>query len=275
MVGNQTLPRWRIPETQTKITAQSSYRHETRHHCRNSNAAGDCGIGIIRVSGSAVVDIAQQILGCCPKPRVASLLAFNDAQGVTIDQGIAPIFRSKFFHRGRCLRATSPWRPHCCQLILSTVLAAGARLAEAGEFSLRAFLNDKLDLLQAEAISGLIHAGSEQAARAAQLSLRGDFSRQVEAIRADLLSLRVYVEACIDFTDEDIDFIHSGAVQSRLEAIQQQLLFVLKNAQQGALLRSGASLAIIGEPNVGKSSLLNALTRQETAIVTSQAGTTH
>jgi tRNA modification GTPase len=236
---------------------------------------GRGGVGIVRVSGEGVVAIAQAILGFMPKPRYAHHTSFLAADGQCLDVGIALYFANPHSFTGEdVLELQGHGGPVVMQWLLTRVCELGARLARPGEFSERAFLNDKLDLAQAEAIADLIAASSDIAAKSALSSLSGHFSQEVHLLVERVIQLRLYVEAAIDFPEEEIDFLGDGVVLSRLVAIQMQLASLSAKAQQGARLRNGISLVIAGQPNAGKSSLLNALTRQETAIVTEIAGTT-
>lgn len=235
---------------------------------------GRGGVGIIRVSGPACRDIAKAILGDCPKPRNAYFGPFKGPESV-IDEGIALLFNGPHSFTGEdVLELQGHGGPIIMDMLLERCVALGARLARPGEFSERAFLNDKLDLAQAEAIADLIDATSRSAAENAVRSLQGEFSKRVGDLVGQLIELRVYVEAAIDFPEEEIDFLADGHVAKRLEGVQQALSNVRKAAGQGALLREGMSVVIAGRPNAGKSSLLNALTEQDTAIVTDIAGTT-
>ncbi len=235
---------------------------------------GRGGVGIIRVSGPACTTIAEAMVGHCPAPRYAHYGPFRGESAV-IDEGIALYFSGPHSFTGEdVLELQGHGGPVIMDLLLERCLQLGARQARPGEFSERAFLNDKLDLAQAEAIADLIDASSRAAAQNALHSLQGDFSRRVEALVQRLIELRIYVEAAIDFPEEEIDFLGDGRVARMLEEVGEALDRVRAAAAQGALMREGMSVVIAGRPNAGKSSLLNALTEQETAIVTAVAGTT-
>jgi tRNA modification GTPase len=236
---------------------------------------GRGGVGIIRLSGPDALAIAQQLLGFTPKPRYAHYTPFLDGQGEQLDQGIAIYFPNPNSFTGEdVVELQGHGGPVIIDLLLQRCIALGARLARPGEFSERAFLNDKLDLAQAEAIADLIDSSSEQAARSALRSLQGAFSRQIDELVEALIQLRIQVEAAIDFPEEEIDFLADGKVQADLELILQQLQQVRQEARQGSLLREGMNVVIAGRPNAGKSSLLNALAGRDTAIVTEIEGTT-
>jgi len=240
-----------------------------------ATAAGRGGVGIVRLSGPAAAAIAEQIAGTLPAPRVAELRAFRDSEGEQIDQGLLLNFPAPNSFTGEhVVELHAHGGPVVLDMLLARALSLGARAARPGEFSERAFLNDKLDLAQAEAIADLIDSDTEQAARAATRSLQGEFSRHVHALVETLIELRMYVEAAIDFPDEEIDFLSDGQVRERLDAVADRLAAVRKQARQGQLLRDGMTLVIAGRPNAGKSSLLNALAGREAAIVTDVAGTT-
>ncbi|MGO3158530.1 MAG: tRNA uridine-5-carboxymethylaminomethyl(34) synthesis GTPase MnmE [Halomonas sp.] len=235
---------------------------------------GRGGVGIIRVSGPACRKIAEAMIGHCPAPRNAHYGPFLGTKG-SIDEGIALFFNGPHSFTGEdVLELQGHGGPIIMDMLLERCVALGARLARPGEFSERAFLNDKLDLAQAEAIADLIDATSRSAAENAVRSLQGEFSKRVSALVTRLIELRVYVEAAIDFPEEEIDFLADGHVAQHLNSVQQALSGVRQAAGQGALLREGMSVVIAGRPNAGKSSLLNALTEQDTAIVTDIAGTT-
>ena len=236
---------------------------------------GRGGVGIIRLSGKHVPEIAVGVLGSLPSPRKAVHRRFRAANGDVLDDGIALYFPTPHSFTGEdVLELQGHGGQVVLDMLLKRCVELGARLARPGEFSERAFLNDKLDLAQAEAIADLIDSGSEQAARSALRSLQGEFSTAVNQLLTALIELRVYVEAALDFPDEEIDFLADSAVTQRLDGIKQQLHAIFQKARQGSLLRDGMHLVIVGRPNAGKSSLLNALAGQETAIVTDIAGTT-
>jgi len=240
-----------------------------------STAAGRGGIGIVRVSGGACRAIAEALLGRLPAPRVAQLHTFRDADRQPIDAGIVLYFPAPHSFTGEdVLELQGHGGPVVLDLLLRRVLELGARAAAAGEFTQRAFLNDKLDLAQAEAIADLIDSGSAQAARAALRSLQGEFSAQVHDLAERVLELRMWTEAAIDFPEEEIDFLRDRALAERMEFIRGRFAELAETARQGVLLRDGLTLVIAGRPNAGKSSLLNRLAGYEAAIVTPIAGTT-
>ncbi|GMM85571.1 tRNA uridine-5-carboxymethylaminomethyl(34) synthesis GTPase MnmE [Pseudoalteromonas sp. MTN2-4] len=241
-----------------------------------ATAPGRGGVGIIRVSGSLSTNVAEKILGKCPKPRYAEYLSFNSLAGTQLDQGIALFFNNPHSFTGEdVLELQGHGGPVVIDMLLKEICQIeGVRLAQPGEFSERAFLNDKMDLTQAEAIADLINATSEQAAKSALHSLQGDFSKHIHTLVEKVIHLRMYVEAAIDFPDEEIDFLSDGKVAGDLAAIITQLDEVRQQAKQGSIMREGMRVVIAGRPNAGKSSLLNALAGREAAIVTDIAGTT-
>ena len=246
-----------------------------------ATAPGRGGVGIVRISGKALGPLVQVLCGRALKPREATYLPFRDAQGQPIDQGLALHFPAPHSYTGEdVLELQAHGGPVVLQLLLARCLEAGAevlpglRVAEPGEFTQRAFLNDKIDLAQAEAIADLIDASTAAAARSASRSLSGAFSHEIHGLRDALIHLRMLVEATLDFPEEDIDFLTKADARGQLSKIEQTLAQVRQRAQQGALLREGIKVVIAGQPNAGKSSLLNALAGAELAIVTPIAGTT-
>lgn len=240
-----------------------------------ATAPGRGGVGIVRVSGPKAIAITLAIVKQSLSPRIAHYLPFYDKNGLELDRGIALSFSAPNSFTGEhILELQAHGGPVVLNLLLETTLHFGARMARPGEFSERAFLNDKIDLAQAEAIADLIAASSEQAARNAMQSLQGVFSTQVHALVEALIALRIYVEAAIDFPEEEIDFLADGKVASDLARIQLDLEQLMVKAKQGQLVRDGMRVVIAGKPNAGKSSLLNALVERDSAIVTHIAGTT-
>ena len=240
-----------------------------------STAPGRGGIGIVRLSGSGCASIAQALIGELPPARHAALRPFLDANGEPLDQGLALYFPAPNSLTGEdVLELHAHGGPVVLDLLLRRAFDLGARLAEPGEFTQRAFLNGKLDLAQAEAVADLIESGSAQAARAALRSLQGEFSAQVHDLTEALLQLRMWVEAAIDFPEEEIDFLADRALGERMEDIRRRFTELGEAARQGALLRDGLTLVIAGRPNAGKSSLLNRLAGYDAAIVTAIPGTT-
>lgn len=236
---------------------------------------GRGGIGIVRVSGPAVRRIAEAMLGRLPRPRLATFAHFLDATGQSIDQGLALFFPAPYSFTGEdVLELHGHGGPVVLDMVLARALELGARLARPGEFSERAFLNGKMDLAQAEAVADLIEAGSESAARSALRSLEGEFSRRVHALVEALARLRMYVEAAIDFPEEEIDFLADERIAQELDALTRGIAELLAATRQGVLLHDGMSVVLAGPPNAGKSSLLNALAARDSAIVSAIPGTT-
>ena len=236
---------------------------------------GNGGVGIIRISGALVTEIAKRLLNKSLIPRHAPFTSFIDEHGCIIDSGISLYFPAPASYTGEdILELQGHGGSVVLDMLLRRVLSLGARLANPGEFTERAFLNNKLDLAQAEAVADLIESSTEQSVRSAQKSMQGVFSQQINELVAELTELRIYIEAAIDFVDEEIDFLTDGVVENRIIRLLHSLEKILKTAQQGRLLRDGMTVVLVGKPNAGKSSLLNALTGHEAAIVTEIAGTT-
>jgi tRNA modification GTPase len=237
--------------------------------------SGQGGVGIIRVSGPKAPALAEIISGLCPAPRFAHYGAFNDKNKNIIDSGLTIYFKKPFSFTGEdVIEFHAHGGPVVLDILLKEILQHDVRPARAGEFSERAFLNDKIDLAQAEAIADLIAADSEQAARAATRSMQGEFSTVIHQLVEDLIRLRIYVESALDFPEEEIDFLADDAIAEQLNQVKLRLKNVKKSAQQGRLLKEGMTVVIAGKPNAGKSSLLNQLAGQESAIVTEIPGTT-
>lgn len=240
-----------------------------------ATAPGAAGVGVVRVSGPAVPDIASALLGRMPLPRHAHFLALRDRDGALIDRGLLLHFPAPASYTGEhVLELHGHGSAVLLDALLRRVCELGARLARPGEFTERAFLNGKLDLVQAEAVADLIAARSKLAARAALQSMEGVFSRRVQHLLDALITLRVHVEAAIDFPEEEIDFLADPAITRQLEALREEHAQLLREAERGLRLSDGLRVAIIGRPNAGKSSLLNALAGRDRAIVTPIAGTT-
>ena len=240
-----------------------------------ATARGKAAIGVVKVSGPAAHAIGSAVTGETLVPRAARYLGFCNAGGELLDRGIALYFAAPDSYTGEdVLELQAHGNPFVLDQILASILQQGARQARPGEFTERAFLNDKLDLAQAEAVADLIESNSAEAARAAVRSLSGDFSKQVNTITANLVDLRVYIEAALDFAEEEIDFLRDDALTGKLRQLDSLIDDTLQCASNGSALREGLTVVIVGEPNVGKSSLLNSLTQQDTAIVTDIAGTT-
>jgi tRNA modification GTPase len=240
-----------------------------------ATASGAGGIGVVRVSGALSKTIANEILGHCPAPRHAAYLDFKQANGDLIDRGIAIFYPNPHSYTGEdVLELQAHGGTALMQILLARCISLGARQAEPGEFTRRAYLNDKMDLAQAEAVADVINAATVEAAKSAVRSLSGEFSQRINALLLKLIDLRMYVEACLDFPEEEIDFITQGRVGEKLAAIIAELNAVFVKAKQGSLLREGINVVLVGQPNVGKSSLMNQLAGEEVAIVTAIAGTT-
>ena len=240
-----------------------------------ATAPGRGGIGVVRLSGPDLSAVIMGVIGRALRPRHATYARFLDSGGEALDAGIAIYYPAPASFTGEdVLELQGHGGPHVLQMVLERCLELGARLAEPGEFSRRAFLNDKIDLAQAEAIADLIDAQSREAARSAMRSLQGAFSVEVHALVDALIRLRTLVEATLDFPEEEIDFLRQADASGQFDEIARHLQSVQARAQQGALLREGLTVVLIGQPNVGKSSLLNRLAGYEAAIVTEIAGTT-
>jgi tRNA modification GTPase len=236
---------------------------------------GRGGIGIVRISGPKVPELAAILLGEVPRARLATLARFLDGAGEAIDVGLALFFPAPHSYTGEhLLELHGHGGPLVMEALVSRALELGARRALAGEFTQRAFLNDKLDLAQAEAVADLIDAGSRAAARAAMRSLQGEFSAMVRGLTEAVIELRTYVEAAIDFPEEEIDFLADRELAARFQAVRDHFAAVLQSARFGRLLRDGLTVVIAGQPNAGKSSLLNRLAGYDAAIVTPMPGTT-
>lgn len=236
---------------------------------------GQGGIGIVRLSGKNLQQIAKVILGDLPKGRQASLSNFKDKNGSIIDQGVAIFYPSPHSYTGEdVLELQGHGGPAVMNMLLSCCISAGARLAEPGEFTLRAFFNNKLDLAQAEGVADVIEASTSEAVHCAMRSLQGEFSSTIRTLKQALIDLRMHVEATLDFPEEDTSHLQHTDVYTSLKEIRSQIEEVLTASRQGSLLREGAHVVLVGQPNVGKSSLMNRLAKEEVAIVTETPGTT-
>ncbi|MEW4983743.1 MAG: tRNA uridine-5-carboxymethylaminomethyl(34) synthesis GTPase MnmE [Cycloclasticus sp.] len=240
-----------------------------------ATASGRGGIGIIRISGPNTKQISEKLLGGQIPARQACFKSFKEQDNTVIDSGLALFFQSPASYTGEdTLELQGHGGPVVLDMLLKRVLALGARLAEPGEFTQRAFLNNKLDLAQAEAVADIIDAGTAAAAISAQRSLQGAFSQHINELQQQLTHLRLYVESAIDFSDEEIDFLAGDELQQIINKLKQAFATLTETAKQGSLLRDGMTVVLAGKPNAGKSSLLNALAKRDTAIVTEVAGTT-
>lgn len=240
-----------------------------------ATAPGRGGVGIVRISGDALLDVAETLSGKRPRPRLATLADFRAADGSVIDSGLLLYFPAPHSFTGEdVVELHGHGGPLVMQLLLARCLELGARIADPGEFTRRAYLNGKLDLAQAEAVIDLIDAATATAARSAVRSLQGDFSREVNALLEQLIELRALVEATLDFPDEEVDFLEAADAFGRLDRMQDRLARVFDRARQGRLLQGGLHVVLAGQPNVGKSSLLNRLAGDDLAIVTPLPGTT-
>ncbi|MBL79843.1 MAG: tRNA uridine-5-carboxymethylaminomethyl(34) synthesis GTPase MnmE [Nitrosomonadaceae bacterium] len=236
---------------------------------------GKGGVGVVRVSGKGLHKIIQGILGFFPKSRHASLSNFKDNNGLIIDQGIVIFYPAPSSYTGEdVLELQGHGGPAVMDMLLSRCLSLGARIAEPGEFTLRAFLNNKLDLAQAESVADIINASTKEAARCAMRSLQGDFSTTISVLAQKIIDLRMLIEATLDFPEEETCFLKHADIYGQIKNIKLNLENIIAAAQQGSLLREGVNVVLVGQPNVGKSSLMNKLAKEEVAIVTAIPGTT-
>lgn len=265
------------PELEAAIflTLPSAMADKQETICAIATPAGRGGIGIIRVSGPRALEIAKAISGKTPKPRIATFCPFQDENKEIIDQGILLFFKAPASFTGEdVIELQAHGGAVVMNMLLRRVVELGARIARPGEFTERAFLNQKLDLIQAEAIADLIDSVSERAARSAVRTLKGEFSDKIDRLLRDLIDIRVYIEGALDFSEEEIDFVQDSEIGIRLKKTHENLGEVLQGAQSGRVLREGIKAVIVGKPNVGKSSLLNRLSRTDRAIVSDLPGTT-
>ena len=240
-----------------------------------STASGVGGIGVVRVSGPKSQDILKKICSIVAQPRQAHFVNFKNKEGDILDQGLVLFFPGPNSFTGEdVVEFQGHGGPVVLNSILNACLSLGASLALPGEFTQRAYLNNKIDLVQAESVIDLINASTEQAAKSAINSLSGNFSNKINDLLNKLIELRMYIEACLDFPEEDIDFISEGKVKEKLQALSKTMMEILSAATQGQLLRDGINIVLVGQPNVGKSSLINLLLKEDRAIVSPEEGTT-